>query len=252
MAIKIPPWAIYTIIGVTIFLMVMCLLQILWIRGKLKQMSTASLQNAMAAKTHAVTVLDLENKLTMYSLVIDCKATSALNISSKNVYDSISHLIQGKVANIPNVCEGTYKTIKTTLNKAGFLVVYNNDGANRLADDVMAGNVQYLIINNKMFLVDVDTTKRADELIKIVQEKNIPDVSSTIADRSIFYVYAVASAHNTPQDGASSCHPAVRTFMGQNETATMNDSTKNLNISEALALPSYASQMPCHAMGYKT
>jgi hypothetical protein len=235
--------------GLTVFLIVLGFFQVFWIRNKIKSLVNDSYKTKVNIRSEVTQNATLTNRLQVYGLIVDCKATTALNNTNTNVFDQVYSFVAPRSFSMSHVCNSGVKSFNVNANKVGFLVVKENEGADSLRDDVMNQRVQYVMVQNQRFLIKYEQDIGYKEFLVAVEKLNIPQLVS-IENRIVFFLYATSSSHNTfvsPQ-ADTTCRIDVKSFYGI--TPTTDDQSKAINVQTVVGYTTEA-EVPIHILAYR-
>jgi len=248
---QLPPWAIIVIGTTLVLVIVFGVLQVLWIRNKLTSIQKASYNHELDTRRLVSQDVDIQNRLQVYGLVLNCKATSVLNTI---LFESIKPFAIPKIVNIPHVCGSVMKSLNVNVQKVGFLAVKTNEGADQLAQDIVSQKTRYIVINGQLLLIDYDSSKSRDTMIQTIIDANIRGTSDKISQLQVFFVYALGSIQNKLVDvdkSLSSCKPDIKSFMGTPSYASSQEDTQSIDVQAMLGYHNDAIEMPLHTLGYR-
>lgn len=231
----------WVLIVCIVILFTLVILQIFWIRFKLAHIESTTQNKELQIKKQVNYDNDVTNRLQVYGLKVDCTIINTLNNANTKNGQRVLELVSPKKFSLPHVCNGDMKMVDIDVYQVGVLVVYLNQGAEDLYQDIISNKIRYMIINSKFFFVMNDVAKT---LQNAVYDMNIPDVSNVISDRYMFLLYPVNSA--TPQDKTCSLH--LTTFFGKLDSIQNNNALIDM---KTLVGYSGEKQYPLHALGYK-
>jgi hypothetical protein len=248
---NLPVWAIYLLVGCSLLVIVLGILQVLWIRGRIRSLEDDSYQKEAMIRHDVNENAFVTNRLQVYGLVVDGDATSLLNNTTLKVFYDIAPYAVPRKFNLTHVCSDGVKSLNVDVKKVGFLVCLSNDGAENLRNDVISQRVQYIVIQNQQFLIGYEQDQSNKDVLDYLKGTGL-DPLSNIEDRVIFYVYGTRSIYNTFSDenrsASDSCAINIKSFYGV--TYLTDDATQAINMKEVLGIGS-EKELPVHVLGYK-
>jgi hypothetical protein len=247
---KIGNTAVIFFVVVTVVAVILGVLQVVWIRSKLNALEPTQMSKEIRVKTDAMLNNSNSNALRVYGLIVNVRGTELVNSEKYRYARELKQMIEPPEAVIPHVCTSGVKGLTLSLKASGILIVRPTFGSSQLADDLIKQLVRYVILANKVFLVQYDP--EVNEAIKTrVRTMDIP-ISKTIQDHEIFVLYPVKSKHHELKtvkgENTANCSVIMAPFMGS--ISMSSDASDFINLKTELGLKE-VKEMPIHAMGYK-
>lgn len=203
------PWMIIGLTAIACVALVGCLLQILWLRGKLNDYSVTKLASEMELKgriPHRPSASVVE----VYSAVMDVALTRRLNKKETDEYQKIVDMVLPQTFNILNVCGNEAMSIKTSCNKVDLMVLNITESGSRFALDVASNVILYVMLKGTLYLARYD--KKVDDVLHSFN-------ALAYKDKQVVALYTIESKENIPIEGVyTECAIALTPFMGQIST----------------------------------
>jgi hypothetical protein len=248
---NLPNWVIYLLVGCSLLVIVLGVLQVLWIRGRIRSLENDSYRKEAAIRQDVNETAFVTNRLQVYGLVVDGEATGLLNNTSLKIFEDIAQYAVPRKFNLTHVCSNGVRSLNVNVKKVGFLVCKLNDGADNLRNDVLNQRVQYIVLQNQQFLIGYEQDESDKDLLNYLKDTGIDSLSG-IEEKIIFYVYGIRSSYNTFSDDnrapPSSCTIHMKSFYGV--THLTDDATQAIDFKSILGLGS-EKELPVHVLGYK-
>ena len=222
---------------------IMVIIQLFLVRAEINKNALDVYQKTDEARDSIVQAIDNSATLQVYPLVIDTVTTRHLNPSLK-YFATVLPMLVPRQFNVPYVCNNKIQSLQTDIYQVGLLVAHQNNGAQRLAQDVAAGRVQYLYLQRKPFLI---AAIEEDVITRIQQFSDTPAFKN-IDQRAVFALYAIESPENVVTTPTSSCSLAVTSPFTQGVVGAFKGKN-GIELLEELNL--LRDQEPLHALGYK-
>jgi hypothetical protein len=200
------PWMIIALTSIACIALVACLLQILWLRGKLNDYSVTKLASEMEMKNRTP-YRPNASIVEVYSAIMDVALTRHINNKTVDDYLKIVDMVLPQAFNIINVCGSEAMTLKMSCNKVDLLVLNITEGGSRFALDVASNLILYVMLNGNLYMPRYD--------------KTIDDTLHTLnplkyKDKQVVALYTIDSKYNVPIEGAyADCAIALTPFIGQ-------------------------------------
>lgn len=249
--LKLPNWLSYLLVGCTITIIILGILQVVWIRQRIRSLENDGYKKEAQIRSEVTDNAFVANRLQVYGLVVDCEATTVLNNTSLAVFETILPHSTPRTFNITHVCKDGVKSFNVDVNKVGFLVVKLNDGAENLRSDVLSQRVQYVVLENQQFLISYEQGPAQTELYASLKTFGLEQLYH-IEDRAIFFLYAMRSTYNKlkdlPPGPDNACSIDMKSFYGV--THLIDDSSKAIDLKTIIGYNSYK-EVPLHVLGFK-
>lgn len=240
-----------SLIAATIILIILVCLQVIWIRSKIYSIQFNFQGKEKQMRDQLVEDIERQNRLQVYGVKMDCRATGALNESNMRFGNELLPFIVPKSFLVPYICSGKVESLQVAINKAGFLVTLKNTGADDLANDIISQKIRYVILADTFFLIHYDTTNNYNRLVEKIKHMNIPLVSSKIETRNIFFLYAIDSQLNILPNNYTDCSINIATFLGKGFMLSESRSSSLIDLKHIIGFSDSQDELPIHILGYK-
>jgi len=227
-----------TLIVVILVLIIGCILQVIWIRGKLSTYDSSNLANTMNALNQQKQQLfqSSQSFLQVYSIIINTPLTVKANNVTTPEYALLTPLTTPGNFNVPYSCADGITSVSMQSNDVTYVVITSSSlGANQLVGDVAQGRVAYLMINSIMYLVTYDPTVQAA----------IQGLNNSYTNTFLLCLFKMISNRNSAITPDSTCTLDMLPFFGLISNNTAPSLLTNLNITNASP-----KEIPVHALGY--
>lgn len=222
---------------------ILVIIQLFLVRAEINKNALDVYQKADEARDSIVQAIDNSATLQVYPLVIDTVTTRDLNPSLK-YFATVLPMLVPRQFNVPYICNDTIKSLQTDVYQVGLLVTHQNNGSQRLAQDVAAGRIQYLYLQRKPFLI----LAIEEDVITRLQQFSDTHAFKNMDQRTVFALYAIESPENIVTTPTSSCTIAVTSPFTQGTVAAFKG-RNGIDLIDELNL--LRDQETLHALGYK-
>ena len=222
-------------IGIVIVIFVLfflCLLQIIWIRGKLGNYADSKLANGLLSSSSSSSASS--SSLSVYSLIVNAKLSLILNNVTSLENSMIVPLTIPTTFNVPYTCNGAIVSTNMLSNIASYLVINLGSSADKLIIDILQGRITYIMINGAMYLVHY-----SQDIQMALQGQN-----NALVNTYILYLFTMKSSNNVAETLDSTCTIDMLPFFGQISQDT------NPNLINSIGLNKSSSDIPVHALGF--
>lgn len=222
--------------------------------------------NAKAALRSDVAVRKNDNRLRVYSFIVDVPSTLAISVilSNEQIYEKIKHFFPGSM-NMVVTCATEVINVNSAIRQVNIMCVRRTASSEQLLQDILNNNITRLTIAGKSFMVmpmGLDYQDRYYNMLKNIYEtqKNINtdvrdamnDFIANFQDKMIVALLPVASDFfEVEKIYTKECSLPSEDFFGKNNTDLSNKGTAFiahlLNIKTATV-----KTKPVFAIGYKT
>ena len=243
-----PNWVFIILCSLAVTLIILCILQIVWVRVKVSSFHSTSLKKELSLKQQVVASMSATNYLQVYSVLIDTWLTRELNNPSHTFSTTIRNEVAPRKFSLPYVCSTKYASLDVDCNGVGFIVMQRSDGSSRIIQDIRNGEVRYVLIQNKVYVAYYE-----EDAVNGIKD-HLSEVYDTLKERDIIMIYALTIPQNfvyEPADG-SKCSMSLSVFMGSlsgiSEMVSKHPTAINV---DSVIGQSSLSRVAMHILGYK-
>lgn len=223
-------WILTAASILAVLFVVIIVLQVIWLRNKLKNYEPTKLLSEMNQQA-LITTQTSHSNLSLYSVILDVVSTMNLNNQGTFEYSDAISIGAPKTFSIPHVCGTSIASARLSCNDIAFLCLKNNFGAQKLLLDVQSGSLMYVMIDSVYYLILYDTN-----IVKLLKN-SYPAYNDLI----VFSVFTISSSKNIVLDTVVPCKLELVPFFGQ---VSMVNAIISMNIDATLQ------QQQFHILGY--
>lgn len=244
-------WVFILLCCLAVILVVLCILQIIWIRTKLSSVMESALDKEGKVKRQALDSINSANTLNMYSLVCDVGLTIKINKTSNNFYSKIQQQLKPQRFSIPHVCSTSYASLEVDANNVALIAVKRGNGSSSLLFDITNNRIRYIQMNGVLFLVWYD-----EKVMASMKDTFYNYGMTEVESCEVFAIYAIDSADNFKYlpPGDTDCRVQLKPFNGilSNRTHFQpSASSKDTLMIDAVFGTKSSGLLPMHVLGYK-
>jgi hypothetical protein len=226
-------WILIALAVFAILAFIGCVLQIIWLRVKLKNYSHTQMGASLDAQTATLAALTIpQPTMQVYSLLINIALTNSINNATSAANSLLKPLTAPMTFNVPQICNGKYTSGELSCNVVSYLVFDANDSGSALVTSIEKGSVLYVMLNSVLFLASYNPS------FEIMVQNQVPAYNMC----HILSLYTITSSQNITVE--PNCSASIVPFFG----SLSSDTTAKLVSLIGINGSSAGTSMPVHMM----